>query len=663
MLQPRNTMPVLAALVLVFAARAATAQVAGDGEKPAGDSPAKQGPALERVDAEIAFDWVQAWVRSEDGVPANTDLPENRVTGLFGVYVILREDGKVLGRGQALRSDVDKTIDQPGPPLQMATLLAAATRQALDELQRRHAEEAKERGVDDPKMVKLTLMAKRERLQVDLQLGYKLESIRLPRDSDKGAILNTFAPGFHGLRMDGPLSANADYAWPAVELASNNPPPRQLFRLLKDQGYEADDLPLIAREDGPSLQRFEVLHVVRPRQAQPMRQLVRGGLVLRDQAVDTTILAGLSEYVARYLDALIVYDNNTGQMVVRGVYQPSNDRYLPQVSDDLDSALLGYAVMRHARVAIEAGVGGPTMEARAKRVLRLVNVLTPRALPKDKTPKQLTVAFLLLALCESPIDLQPKQVAVRDRLGAALLALRHAEGGYSVEAGSEKRLSRPAAAVITHALCAWYEQTRDRKLVVPTWTAMTELMDVNTDDPKVVDLMWMSLAISKAGPLLAKAQAKPDDAAASLEMWRATMADNLNLLIDQQVFGKPVLGPDDVRGGFILRQATPGSPPNPTWQSAMPLTIIATSLRDPDIIDPDNSLGQRLSVNLGARFIGQLIVSESSAYYQRNIDRAIGGVRSTLWDNRLYPDRSALALIALTEVQLTLNKIEAESRE
>jgi len=622
---------------------------------------AKEAPAVAWADGEAAFEWVQEWVRSDKGVPKDADLPDRSVTGLFGIYVTLREDGRVLGRGQAIRQDVKDAIDRPGNPIQLAHLLAAATKQALKELDDKQKKKAVELNITDPALYKQAVLALRKRVQVDVQLGHSLESIIVPLDAKDDAVFSTFAPGFHGLRLAGAIAGNADYAWPATELARNTTPPRLVFRLMDQQGYNADELPLIARADGPALQRYEVIHMVRSGPAQPMRHLTRGNLIVQQQVIDGRTISGLAERVARHLDQLIVTDNVTGNEKVRGTYQPSLQRYAPAWSGDRETALLAYALTRHAVVSIDAKIGGESMRARARRVLRLVDQLRLKTTPKDQPPKHLTASFLLLTLCETPIRINPDQLVMRDRLGQALVALRHPDGGgYRVAVDSDKRLSRATSAVVTAALAAWYQDTRSKTLAQPVWAVLTDLMKANAKDPRVVDLLWVAQALDKAGPTLAKAQPDPAAAQKTLAKWKQALADYLDLLSEQQIRSKPILGPEDVAGGFILETAPPGSAPEPTWQSAMPTTLLALGLRDEGIIHPDKNFGPILTAGLGARYLGQLMITAPSAYYLRKPEPALGGVRRTLWDNTLYPDCSSMTLIALTELQQTLIELEPD---
>lgn len=625
-----------------------------------------EAPALAVEDGEAAFEWVQGWVRSEKGVPADADLPQRPVSGLFGVYVTLREDGRVLGRGQALREDVSAAIDKPGPAVQLATLAAAATRQALDELRDTQMKRALELKIDEPELFKQALIATRQRVQVDVQLGHNLESIVLPNDGEDGAVFATFAPGFHGLRMASPVAGEPTYAWPATELSRNTSPLRVVLRLLDQQGFDAEDLPLIARADGPALQRFEVMHMVRPGPAQPMRHLIRGNMILQQQVVDGRTISGLAERTARFLDQLIVEDQLDLSLRVRGVYQPSMQRYAPEWSEPRQAALLAYALTRHARVQLDAepDAAGQALLGRVRRALRLIEQMERTAMPEPGKVKHLTAAFMLMTLCESPVNLEPPQLAMRQRLGKALLDLRHPDGGgFRVMAGSDKRLPRASAAVVTAALAIWHAQTGERKHIEPIWSVLSDLMQVNKEDPRVIDLVWVSHAITRVGERMAKNHPDADKASTDLKAWRKALADYLTLLGEQQILGKPVLGPPDVVGGFILKAVPPGSPPNPTWQSAMPLSVIAMGLRDSEIVAPDRTFGPLLTAQLGARFLGQLMITRPSAFYLRDIEPALGGVRNTLWDNTLYPDCSSMVLLALAELQQTLRELEPEELE
>lgn len=622
---------------------------------------------LTAVEAEAGFGWVEDWVRRGEAVPEDAALPGTQVVGVFGACVTLRADGRVLGRGEAVREDVAAAIGGGGPAVRLAGLLAKATREALAEMRSKQMRRAVDLGINDPDLFDRGFRAARQQVQIDVQIGYGLTSIVLPLEEEQLAVFSQYAPGYHGLRLVGPIAEGGSLAWPATERSRNTSPPRTLFRLLEAQGYDAEDLELVARGDGPRLQRFDAMHLVRTGPDAPLRMLTRGDLVLDRQVIDGRTIAGLAERSARYLDRLVLEEPaGSGRYVVRGSYRPASGRYAPPWADGREAALLSYAMTRHARVAIEAGLAEQAARTRAERGLALALQLLPSASPDAGPMQHLTAAFVLLTLCETPGRLLPEQLVLRDRLGQRLMDLRHpGGGGYRVAADSDTRLSRSSASVVTAALASWHRRTRSKTIAPTVWAVMNELVQVNREAPDPVDWYWIAHALQQ-GEVLAKDVAASDremdaaDTAKTLGDWRSAQADYLAVLSDAQIRTRPTLGPDDVLGGFVLQDARPGSPPNPTWDSALPLGLVAFALREPTVVPENQVTAPLLTAELGARFLGQLMITETLAYDLRNPAPAIGGTRSTLWDSTLSPDASAMTLLALAELQRSLSALEAQ---
>jgi len=623
-----------------------------------------QAPPVETSDGEVAYHLVQGWVRA-GAVPADDDLLSAPLTGVFGVYVTLRDDGRLMGRGVAYRPDLVDTIDIEGPPVDMARLLAQAAREAMQGLQTRHQEDAAEHGIRDPELIDQTLTDLLERIKVDVQIGYGLESIVLPAAGEPDAVLAQFVPGYHGLRLSGPLMPTGDLVWPGNALARNSSPRSQLVQLLTRQGYEPDDLALIARPAGPQLQRFRVIHYVQAGPGQPPRALVRGNIDIPPRALDGRAIAGIAERIARHLDGKYEVLND-GVMVMRGPFHPSASRIDPQLATVEQGALACFAVMAQAATTQAQRPGDRLSRTRAERTLKVIDTLAPAVLPEVGPPNAIGTALLLLALSESPVQVDAE---LRDDLGNALMAMRQPNGRYLVRPEGFRRgpeddgiAGRATEAVITAALAAWYTQTDRPRADVreAVWQSMNELVQANQDDEqgtRLADLTWLSIAYHRAGTEIANAT---DDAQAreKLAAIQAFFADQVQLLIDQQVQGKPLFGPDDISGGYVTRQGPPGSAPDPSWESAMPLSVVAAALRDPDIVPADQVFGPMLSAQLGARFTAQLLITDNNAYYVRDTLAASGGVRRSLWDNTLDLDCSAMSLVALSELQRSLHTLE-----
>lgn len=623
----------------------------------AGFAAMAQAPELAPEDAEPAFAQVERWVRA-GAVPGAEDLLKTPMIGVIGVQVTLRDDGDFVGQGLAVREDIAACLDKPGPPTEMNALLARATQAALDDAREKLKRRAIELGLGKPELFEQMVREFQARALVDVQLGYGLTSVLLPPVAADDAVFGQFAPGFHGLRMSGPLAAEADLLWPGSILARNTSPLSQIRQLLTRQGFNQDDIRLVARQNGPQLQRFNVHHIVRASGNQPPRLLVRGNLVLNQQFMDDRTLDGLVERIARHLEQKTLVGNQDNVRMVRGPYHPSYDKLDPELAEPRQVALMCYAMMLHCERRYARNPNDAANLERAKLIAQVIQTYGPTALPGRQQPNHLTTAFMLMALNHGPIQVDD---ALRGELAKAVLAMRHPDGGFRAKAGDDARLSRATAAVLTAALAGQSIESDDPGYAEAAWLALGELFDANRDDPRVVDLVWLSIALNRAGDRLAAASDDPE-AAARLAEYRAFLAEQTGRLIDQQIKAPPLRGPADVVGGFILNPAPAGSPPNPTWQSAMPLAVITLSLQDPAIIEPRRVHGPILAAGLGARFINQLLLTRTNGYYLRDLPKADGGVRNALWDNTLYLDCSSMSLIALTQFQAALDELNRRDK-
>ena len=617
---------------------------------------------VEAGDGAFAYQLVEAWVRAGQ-VPDDDALPKVMRTRLLGVQVTLRDEGRLVSQGGALRPDPGAAADHGGAPADLAVQLAGATRAALADLKLSQRRRALELDISDPGLLEQSIDDLRARLQVDVQVGHSLESVVLPAHGPDDAVFAQFVPGFHGLRLAGSLMPDGDLLWPANGLARNTSPRSQLIQLLDRQGYEAEDLDAIGRPSGPRLERFEVVHYLQATAVMSPRELVRGNAAARHQTLDTRALGGMAERIARHLDAKIVALPD-GERVLRGPYLPSYDQTRPELATTREAALACFALMAQSRSAQLSRPGDRVSLARAERAQALIDTVSELAYPAQGDARPVSVALLLLALCESPV---PVDEDARDALAQTLLDLRREGGGYRAADGDERRAARAVEGVITAALASWCVVTdpADPTVRPEVWDAMVRLALANREDPggaRMADLTWLSVGYSRAGRQLAGMLDDPLVQTQLTEL-QVFFAEQLRELVDQQVQGTPLLGPNDVAGGYVTRPGPAGGAPNPTWESAMPLAIVAAGLRDPAVVAPDEIFGPLLSAQLGAGFIAKLLITDANAYYIRNREAASGGVRRSLWDNTLDLDCSSMALIALSELQTTLYRLERRDAE
>jgi len=143
----------------------------------------------------------------------------------------------------------------------------------------------------------------------------------------------------------------------------------------------------------------------------------------------------------------------------------------------------------------------------------------------------------------------------------------------------------------------------------------------------------------------------------------AALGELVDKLNQQQVVERPLLGPADVNGGYELFPGTVGSPPMPDWRTSQPLMFLAIALRSTEARGDRNTFGWVVSAQNAARFLRRLTFSPSNAFYVQSLDDTLGGVRTSFWDNGLAISPNALTLLALTELRVSIDRLEREQAE
>ena len=414
-------------------------------------------PLLDWSHAERAYRLVEHWVQI--GAVPRMNVPEVRVTGAIGVKVTMRSAGYVLGTGEAYRDDLGAAVDRPGPSIDLTPLLQEATRlafEAVDESMKDAALRAVLEGRLDPGAGKPTRKQLADFVLIDVQFGHSLESIRLPADAVPDAVFGTFAPDYHGLRVIAPGAREPHGAilWPASALAANISPASQLAGLLKPQGGAAA-IKELARPKGAALQRFEVIHYVRPRRGERVTRLVRGNVIIDPQAINAASLGPIAERLTRHLGRRYTAHG------VRGTYHPTSNQYRPLMADDEQTALADYAIARQYRLL--SGQGGtvdPAVVGVAEAAHKSALDLARACVAPDADMPPAVTALTLLTLTDA---VTPRGgAALRDQLSQRLLALRDDRGGFRSSTDEDAEpVTQATAALITAALAAHYERTLD----------------------------------------------------------------------------------------------------------------------------------------------------------------------------------------------------------
>lgn len=625
------------------------------------DASSLDAPLLDRAHARQAHRLVEQWLEQGE-VPASREA-RIRVTGLSGVRVTLWRDGVSHGAGEAYVADLAAVTDAVGPVVDLAPLLAEATRQAfdgvratLDEAQLRAKLDGLDLEVNGPAGGSVPMAGD---LLVSVQLAGPLQSIRLHDAAAINALYAHFAPGAHGLRVvasDAPQRSAV--LWPASTIEQNISPRGQFTHLLSATGHDPTAISDLARRDGPRLARFEAVHVVRPRRNWAVEELVRGAVLLPQTQIDEATLNDVINRLSEHLDRRF-----TGDGLVRGTYMPTSNRFDPVVAEPAEAALAAYALTRHAGHLLAMGdeAAGEAQLARAlTAVHRLGAWVLAGADGAEPGAARASASLALLSLVDAPTR-TGEQREMRDRLGAWLLARATDDGAAGApadddaaddtadDAGDATSSDAAARALTVAALAALYEQQRDDALASVVAALMHEQGQAQ---PNVASLGWRLFAHHRADRLL------PEGPAAGQRREAARSLGGLGeRFMRRQVRRAPELGPADVVGGFELNRVSPEAPPNPDWRTAHVLAYQALALRTPGVLAEDEAMDWLLSAGLAARFLAQLIVDEPATYSLRSSADAMGGVRLAPWNNHLTVSAQAMTLLAMLELQTALEHL------
>lgn len=559
----------------------------------------------------------------------------NHVAGATAVRVTLRQLGLTVGTGQ---------WSAPAETLRDAQVidLAAATRLAAGEAI------AQVRA----RMVAADLKGDLPRVAVGVQVAHTPTPIDLADHAPKDALVRYFAPGYHGLvlqqRLTPDVPIRSAWMWPADAIAKNLPAEKQLLSLVLDLGAQPQIVDRIGRAGGPRLLRFEVIHIVRPSLDDDVVQLVRGSAPIPARSLSTAELDAAATQIALHL-AHKQRDDGT----MAGTYHPSADTFDPMHASTRAQAVALYAMSRWLRVIGDGPQSEPLKQAVETGTVSLATrLLGP--LPREDVP---ATALTLLAMLEAPHLADQKEL--RDALAARVISRQINSGAFrSAKAENAAPLHRADQAMILLALTVAYEQTRSEELLVRL-RALTAWHNRQKPTGDLVTLSWQIEAQTRLARLVNQPWAT--------DAHVRGLSESLAALVDRQLRAGQAEGPQDVVGGIDLRRdRTLGGYVQPTWGAAFALQFLAVTLRRTDLPD-DDALGVPrmqllLSSGLAARFMSQLTFADSACYYVRSARDAVGGVRRSPADNVLETRVAAHALLAMTQLRVTLDALERQGQ-
>lgn len=635
-------------LAFLFAATAMSTSVSADTTKAplAAQTGAAQAdaPQIDWAVAKLAYQKIEGWVKAESVGRKAADQPL-MVKGVMGVKVTLRYGGLIVGAGDAMTASADTT-----KKVDLHELTAKATGLALVQyLERRKA--ALKAVPSNP--AANAGQPLRWKIDVDLQVAHSPESIVLTDDAPKKAVFFSFAGGFHGLRMSHHLKeSESKVIWPSSALAANMRPDSQISRLLAELKYPFSEIQTIqsrtARSDGPQLERFEVIHLVRPPNSPTIRLLTRGNEIKSANDINMAAVQTMNAHLYEFLERRISSDGT-----MPGTYHPTADRYKPLRGDIEDIAITASALAHRARHLYAESPNSLAYHRTKESVRVLTGYLRTQLLGKPaRSHSPEAMAHLLNAIILSP-NLNELKLE-RDQLSRLLIAKQDDKGRF-IDPVSKGPVKPHAQAIITAALVETYGQSRNaalpdaiRKGQDALWTFTTKSIDVVSAQP------WMADALFEMNRLLpAIDEAEKTKFTKRVETLQI-LAESLRK--KKMVRGKPAIGPVDVEGGIDLINEVGSGVATPDWRTAHVLAFLSGLLREGQGIKADDRIMVQFDCTMMVRFLNQLMFDEASIYYVRSRTDTMHGVRFALWDNRLHLEPTALTLLATTRFQEALTR-------
>lgn len=610
-------------LAATFAFLLAPARAQEPGEPPA---PAEAMTAYRAVD-----NWVREWKVSPPAAAANNEPGANQpapanLPACQAASITLRLAGEVIARGVEVATD----------DASRATVIARAAAAALKEAEPKLS-------IPRDAMYEATRREVAKSITISMQLAGALIPISPKDAADAMTMVN---PGVEGVGAR--LGDRVEVMFPERMLVAGTEPGPALGTLV---GKLADDVTLaveplskLAKDHGVVYYRFRVSHLAQATASGSPTFLSRSGQVVRQSSIDFDELRRWGSTLAACLIQR--------QAMSKGV--------IPISFDPLQSG--------------SNGPVDPVVQLICADALSRWLALSPRS--EDESLRRAIQESYTSLLS----DAQLRERVVRDPAASALLYV-----AFTSSAGRENYFGKDLSSSDIHAAC-WqtisksFRRTEFLEELSPAARAMTCMALVLGPAPQdaqqasardAIDLAyreavpnrlvtfmpWLGYAdfiqsiveVREVGGTKTPARhSGPLVSAVALREMRSQLwAHQLrpeDLSPDQQ----------DLAGGIMF---TASKQPMPTWQMARPLAFIATMLGDPRLTEEKEVPEELSRLLLSLRFLRQLTAGDAEGFMYKNPDRAIGGVRSSLWDQRMPPEATAMTLLTVCETLRSLDEI------
>lgn len=543
-----------------------------------------------------AFHAARAWVDAlavppEGGAEAGV-LPDGPAA------LTLRYAGRVVGRGNSFASG-------PGVALRQAT--ARAIREATDRVP----------VPADPDL--------RREFARSFALSLEVGSVPVPVTAEGMKDLAvTLSPGIHG--VSGRLGDRTEGFFPGTMLATGMEPREALGAVAAAvTGASTTGLrdPAQVRRDlGVSFATFRTTHIAQSGAGASPVFLYRGSRVPSTTPPTVSDLLGLADRIAGNLRAREVPEaERTG---MSGTYQPLSGTFDPEIASPIEQGLVAVALARYAILAGAERAGAADAGRLARRLVEDLAVVVPGEIAPEASPTGAAmVSIAVRTVCAADAE---RSEAVSRMLDAC---------DARMESAGADSLSAPERAFVAWGLAVRARVTSDAEHVELASRAVRESFMAATVPMLVGQMPWLLWAELQLAPLGA-----PVPASEALRQMRT-------LVWTHQV--RPEDGGDDgadMVGGILF---TGSASPLPTAQTLRAVASAASMLGDSRLTEAAEVPRELSKLLAGLRFLDALTADEATCHMYAAPSRAIGGVRASLWDQRMTPESGALALLILCD--------------
>jgi len=576
-------------------------------------------------DAYAVYQQVDRWLR-QNALPARNTPREARAIDpdhCDGAAIVLRLSGQVIGRAEV--------IDETGTAVWQAA--SAAWESAYPVL------------IEDLPNDALYEDRLRERLQrftLDLQLAGPLVPLPAETFSGAGVLIN---PGLQGAAARSGAMFKGVFPGTIMSFSSTadagfDPGERALRLATTRLGMPPVDLGILRQSEEVTLYRFDVTHLAQTRAGLPPEFLVRGGRLVSEAAVTTSNLRSMADVAAEYLLRLEWPGDEPLGML--GDYRATANRYSPYIAPPREQATAAFALARYANTRSIAPARSRHASTFARTILEeLTRVagdeIDPRTDPLALSTWLLAWAELSAASPERAIDL-PDVLDVYAREAVDTLLSREAAEEIK-RAGAESLAALAMAKASRHFDAERGKRARDSART----SVRAQFRELPA--PRLVAAMpWLGWAEIE---LASDSESVPASIA---------LRDMRDLIWEFQI--DPITaGSDnaDFVGGIVFSR---GSTQLPTWQSLRPIAIAATMLGDERLTDDEELFAQLTPLLRAMRFVMQLSVDRAEGHNYPVPERAMGGLRLSIWEQTVSIDATSLGLIAICEL---LDAMESRS--